>query len=184
MGTASSHVLECPKNYDKVKFNKIKTWFKQLDKDGNNILDNEEFVNIAKLIVTQIISMQRNTITRTNTLIDINHKNTSREIELELNENKKKQSDEIEQVLLELKKKHDIQNQQTIDKIQKYSEQKLLHYINTVNNCEQEIDFLSKISADDSTETLARYLFGKNKNITFDAFFELVNTHKLIMPNK
>ena len=55
MGSGQSrkapHVLECPKGYDKVEFQKKCTLFDKLDRDSNLGVSSDELTNIAELHV-------------------------------------------------------------------------------------------------------------------------------------
>ena len=154
--------IKCPKNYDKIKFQKILALYDRLDQNGNMVIEQDEFYILAnhhiknqrELIVKE--QMKNNTDIKSKILmLNLNYENDKRELEKTHNEEVKKlkekeKTDDIEYTkrltnidLLTKEQKYEIFKQRFTDKESKINFNMFFEYMKTRTDDIQNINWVT-----------------------------------------
>tara|TARA_B100001173_G_C15813633_1_gene473078 strand:- start:140 stop:733 length:594 start_codon:yes stop_codon:yes gene_type:complete len=154
--------IKCPKNYDKIKFQKILALYDRLDQNGNMVIEQDEFYILAnhhiknqrELIVKE--QMKNNTDIKSKILmLNLNYENDKRELEKTHNEEVKKlkekeKTDDIEYTkrltnidLLTKEQKYEIFKERFTDKESKINFNMFFEYMKTRTDDIQNINWVT-----------------------------------------
>ena len=154
--------IKCPKNYDKIKFQKILALYDRLDQNGNMVIEQDEFYILAnhhiknqrELIVKE--QMKNNTDIKSKILmLNLNYENDKRELEKTHNEKVKKlkekeKTDDIEYTkrltnidLLTKEQKYEIFKERFTDKESKINFNMFFEYMKTRTDDIQNINWVT-----------------------------------------
>ena len=154
--------IKCPKNYDKIKFQKILALYDRLDQNGNMVIEQDEFYILAnhhiknqrELIVKE--QMKNNTDIKSKILmLNLNYENDKRELEKTHNEEVKKlkekeKTDDIEYTkrltnidLLTKEQKYEIFKERFTDKESKINFHMFFEYMKTRTDDIQNINWVT-----------------------------------------
>ena len=65
-------IIECPDNYDRIKFDKILKLFNKLDKNKNNVLELDEMKLISEKHINNRIKLLENKIESEKRILELN----------------------------------------------------------------------------------------------------------------